>query len=266
MKKAFGITFFFFELFFFFLITVKGETIKPAETKNFFELRIYHLKNNEQLASVENFLQQALIPALHKAGIVTVGVFKPVGNDTATDKKIYILIPYKTLDIFKELPGKIQKDAVYQQAASEYLNTPYNKPVYDRIETILMQAFEYMPTLNKTKLSGNKLDRIYELRSYESATEKLYKNKVKMFNQGGEIPLFDRLGFNAIFYADVISGSSMPNLMYMTSFENMASRDEHWKAFGNDPEWKKLSAMPEYQNNVSKINISFLTSTEYSDL
>lgn len=54
--------------------------------------------------------------------------------------------------------------------------------------------------------------------------------------------------------------------MYMTSFENMASRDEHWKAFGNDTEWKKLSAMPEYQHNVSKINISFLTPAEYSDL
>ena len=32
----------------------------------------------------------------------------------------------------------------------------------------------------------------------------------------------------------------MPNLMYMTSFENKAARDEHWKTFGSDPEWKKL--------------------------
>jgi len=266
MKKAFGIIIFFFTLFFISLITVRGETIKPAETKNFFELKIYHFKNNDQLALVEKFLQKALMPALHKAGIATVGVFKPVGNDTVIDKKIYILIPYKTLDQFEKLPAKMEEDAVYQQAASEYLNTSYDKPVYDRIETILMQAFEYMPMLKKPKLSGNRSDRIYELRSYESATEKLYKNKVKMFNQGGEVTLFDRLGFNAIFYAEVISGSRMPNLMYMTSFENMASRDEHWKAFVDDPEWKKLSAMPEYQNNVSKIDISFLTSTEYSDL
>ena len=58
----------------------------------------------------------------------------------------------------------------------------------------------------------------------ESATEKNLKIKVQMFNQGDEIGLFKRLNFNAIFYSEVISGSKMPNLMYMTSFENKAAR------------------------------------------
>jgi NIPSNAP len=108
-------------------------------------------------------------------------------------------------------------------------------------------------------------ERVYELRSYESATEKSNRNKVKMFNDGGEISLFKRLAFNAIFYAEVISGGHQPNLMYMTRFENKAARDAHWKEFGQDPEWKKLSAMPEYQNNVSHIDITFLRPTAYSD-
>jgi NIPSNAP len=64
----------------------------------------------------------------------------------------------------------------------------------------------------------------------------------------------------------VVFGSHMPNLMYMTSFDNMAAREAHWKSFGNDPEWKKLSALPEYQDNVSHINIEFLHATAYSDL
>ena len=57
----------------------------------------------------------------------------------------------------------------------------------------------------------------------------------------------------------------MPNLMYMTSFENKTDRDAHWKTFSNDSAWKKLSAMPEYQNNVSHIDIRFLYPTDYSD-
>ena len=85
-----------------------------------------------------------------------------------------------------------------------------------------------------------------------------------MFNDG-EGALFDRLGFNAVFYGEVISGSTMPNLMYMTTFENKASRDEHWKAFSTAPEWEKLKVMPKYQNNVSKNDTRFLTPTEYSD-
>ncbi len=87
-----------------------------------------------------------------------------------------------------------------------------------------------------------------------------------MFNVGGEVALFERLNFNAIFYGEVLFGSKMPNLMYMTSFENKAARDEHWKTFSSDSFWKTLSARPEYQKNVSKIDIQFLTPAEYSDL
>lgn len=88
---------------------------------------------------------------------------------------------------------------------------------------------------------------------------------LKMFNQGDEISIFDRLGFNAVFYAEVLSGSRMPNLMYMTAFNNKADRDEHWEAFNNDPAWKKLRAMEEYQHNVSKADIILLNPTDYSD-
>jgi hypothetical protein len=86
-----------------------------------------------------------------------------------------------------------------------------------------------------------------------------------MFNEGGEVALFKRLNFNAVFYGDVIAGSRMPNLMYMTSFENMTERDAHWKTFSDDPEWKALSSRTEYQNNVSKIDINLLRATDYSD-
>jgi len=109
-------------------------------------------------------------------------------------------------------------------------------------------------------------ERVYELRSYEGYTENIFKNKVKMFNDGDEIGLFKRLEFNAVFYAEVISGSRTPNLMYMTTFANLTSRDEHWKAFVNDDQWKTLKAMPEYQHNVSKINIYLLHPTAYSDI
>jgi hypothetical protein len=105
---------------------------------------------------------------------------------------------------------------------------------------------------------------VYELRSYESASEKKYWKKVEMFNEGGEIDLFSRLNFNAVFYAEVISGPAMPNLMYMTSFENMEDRNAHWKAFSNDPKWKELTSMKEYEKTVSKNVILFLRPKSYS--
>ena len=86
-----------------------------------------------------------------------------------------------------------------------------------------------------------------------------------MFNEGDEIGLFKKLNFNAVFYSEVIAGSHMPNLMYMTCFENKADRDAHWKSFVGDPFWKTLLAMPMYQHNVSHIDINFLRPTDYSD-
>lgn len=87
-----------------------------------------------------------------------------------------------------------------------------------------------------------------------------------MFNQGGEIALFKRLGFNAVFYAEVIAGAHMPNLMYMTSFNNRADRDAHWKTFGADPEWVKLKDMPQYLNTVSRNDTMLLNPTSFSEL
>jgi hypothetical protein len=73
------------------------------------------------------------------------------------------------------------------------------------------------------------------------------------------------LKFNAVFYAEVLSGSHMPNLMYMTTFNSKEDRDKHWETFSNDPVWKTLVALPEYQHNVSKADIIFLHPAEYSD-
>ena len=65
---------------------------------------------------------------------------------------------------------------------------------------------------------------------------------------------------------EVLVGSQMPNLMYMTSFENMNDRDQHWDAFREAPAWADLKVQEEYANTVSKIHIYLLHPTGYSDL
>ncbi len=198
-------------------------------------------------------------------GIKNVGVFKNLANDTVTAKLLYVFLPLKTFDMADKISGMLLKDKMYQEEGSEYINTVYTNPPYTRIETILLKAFSLAPVMQVPDLKSEKKDRVYELRSYESPSEKLYQKKVHMFNEGDEIGLFKGLNFNAVFYSEVVAGSKMPNLMYMTCFENMADRDAHWKNFVNDDQWKKLSAMPEYKNLVSKNEINFLRPTNYSD-
>ena len=236
-----------------------------AAPKTYYQLTVYHYSTSTQEQLIDDYLQKALIPALHRMNIKSVGVFKAISNDTASLKKLYVLIPLVSLNTVADISARLSSDKEYQASDAPYITAAYNAAPYARMETILLQAFSLAPTLQLPQLKSPKKERVYELRSYESATEKIFHNKVHMFNEGDEIGLFKRLNFNAVFYGEVIAGGKMPNLMYMTSFENKADRDAHWKSFGDDPYWKKLSAMPEYKNNVSHIDIMFLRPTDYSD-
>ena len=230
-----------------------------------YEITVYHFSDPKQEITLDTYLQTAYLPALHRNGKQNIGVFKPVANDTARDKLVYVIVTFKSVSETQALQSALLKDASYQDAGKEYLTASYQNPPYARMEKIWVSAFRLAPQMTLPKLTGPKNDRIYELRSYESPTENYYKSKVKMFNEGGEIDVFSRLKFNAVFYGDVIAGCRMPNLMYLTSFENMAERDAHWKSFTDDAQVKQLFSLQEYKNNVSKADIILMHATAYSD-
>jgi hypothetical protein len=247
-------------------LILSAAAVFAAPKQEFYELRTYYIKDKSQEERVDKFLQAALVPALHRASILHVGIFKPVETDTTYGKRIYVLIPYHSLDQFMKTPDVLAKDKQFLTAGKEYLDAPFDNPPYTRIQSILLRAFTGLPVHELPKLKAPAAERVYELRSYESHTEKISKNKIQMFNAGDEVGLFKRLGFNAVFYAEVVSGPRMPNLMYMTTFESQTARDEHWKAFVEDAQWKTLSKEEQYQHNVSKNVISLLHPTAYSDI
>lgn len=239
-----------------------------AQKQSYYQLKIYHLKDKEQESRLDQFLKEAYLPAVHRAGVKKVGVFKPateVDKNAPATPVVYVLLPFSSEQELVNLDNKLMRDRQYTAAGQTYIDAAHENPPYQRIETILMQAFSGMPNLRAPNLKSAPSERIYELRSYEAATEKLHQNKIDMFNDG-EMQLFDKLGFNAIFYGKVIAGNKMPNLMYMTSFENFEAREAKWKEFGNHPEWKKMSSMPVYANNFLRADIYLLHPTSYSDI
>jgi hypothetical protein len=264
MRSATKPLVFYYLSFFLFLMSIYSFAKGSASGKYYYEIKIYHLKNQAQEDRLDQYLQNVYLPALHRQGIKNVGVFKPVAGDTS-GRRVYVFIPFNAWDKLENIGQKLLTDQQYLTSGDDYVNAPYNNEPYTRLETIVLRAFPKMIAPEVPNLTANKTDRVYELRSYESATEKYNLNKVHMFNDGNEVALFKRLNFNAVFYAEVIAGSHMPNLMYMTTFNSRPDRDKHWDTFSNDPEWKALLAKPEYQHNVSKADIIFLHPTAYSD-
>lgn len=253
-------------IFLFLLIAGRPAAQSQKAAREYFQLQVFHYTRPQQQEQLDHYLQQALLPTLHRFGLHRIGVFQALGNDTASDKKIYVLIPFRELTQWQGLSTRLQNDRRYQQAAANYLNAPNKAGVYNRIETILLKSFAKAPVLEVPRLKGDKVQRVYELRSYESSTEKQFHNKVKMFNDGNEIGIFKRLGFNAVFYGEVLAGSRMPNLMYLTTHADMDARNQNWKNFGRDPDWKALNAMAMYRENVAHIDVVFLKAAPYSDL
>jgi hypothetical protein len=245
-------------------VAYNGFGTVPA-VQQYYEIKIYRIVDITQESKVDAYLKDAYLPALHRAGIPAVGVFKPVEADTAFGKLVYVFIPYKTIDQFMQLADKLEKDQVFTQTGKEFLDAPYDNLPFVRYESILLKAFSKMPEFRVPKYTTAPSERIYELRSYESATEAKAAKKIQMFNDGGEIGIFEAVGSNAVFYGQVLLGSLKPRLMYMTTYADMKSHDDHWKAFRDSDGWKKLSGMEEYKNTVSKANPYLLHPTSYSD-
>jgi hypothetical protein len=122
-----------------------------------------------------------------------------------------------------------------------------------------------MPALEPSAGVAAKTPRIFELRTYESHSDHAALNKLKMFN-AGEVPIFRRTGLTPVFFGETLVGAKMPSLNYMLTFADMAARDAAWSAFGKDPEWKTLSADPQYRDNVSAISDIILRPTGYSQI
>jgi hypothetical protein len=87
---------------------------KPP-AKEFYEIRIYQYTTMEQESTIDGFLEKALLPALHGSKIKA-GVFKPLSNDTASVKKIYVLIPFKNPAQAIEISEKMLQDKTYLEA------------------------------------------------------------------------------------------------------------------------------------------------------
>ena len=240
-----------------------SSTMAEKASREYYELRVYTLKDATQQQMVEDYYQRAAIPAYNRIGSKNVGVFtelKPEGQ-----MKLYVIISYQSIEDFSNAKNKLMNDKAYMDAANAYLNAPATAPAYDRIESSLFYAFSGMPEM-AFPTAGK--PRIFELRRYESPSEAAGLKKIEMFNTGGEMEIFKKTGLRSVFFGQSLIGSNQPNLTYMLTFDDMANHDKAWGAFGSSPEWNKLKSVPEYADAklISKITAIFLQPTSYSQI
>lgn len=231
--------------------------------QEYYEFRVYKTNGADKKAVLDRYLEKALLPALGRMGIDRIGVF--TNRNEPTDLNVYVLIPYKTLELFSGVNSALQADKAYLSMAKEYFAAAKDDPVFTRIESKLHKAFADMPTLEVPKQSAGNEPRMFELRVYEGHTEEKAALKVEMFNSG-EIQVMREVGLAPVFYGELLIGGDVPNLMYMTSASNQEAHDEHWAGFRTHPEWLSLKSDTKYADTVSKNTKLFLTPAAYSQI
>ncbi|MEO7713749.1 MAG: NIPSNAP family protein [Gemmatimonadaceae bacterium] len=238
-------------------------TLGQPAPRQYVELRRYHLLPGAKQRTFTAFIGDAAIPAMNRAGVGRVGAFTVVYGDNAPS--LLLVLAHPTLESVVSLRDRLASDVVYTRAGAGVLDAPLSDPSFVRAESTLLRTFDAMTMLEPFAGAGTAAPRIFELRTYESHSDRAALNKLAMFN-AGEVPIFRRTGLTPVFFGETIVGAKMPSLTYMLGFSDMAARDTAWAAFLKDPGWKTLSTDPQYRDNVSAISDIILRPTAYSQI
>jgi hypothetical protein len=233
------------------------------------ELRVYHFASPQKRQAFEQFLAGAWVPAVSRAGAKPVGVFSLAAKDNPELKvqpdpnDLFVVIPHPNAQSFLELNARLVADESFLQAGQAVIMAPKSDPAYTRYETSLLRAFASVPTV-AAPVKGP--GRVAQLRIYESHSSERGAKKIQMFEEGGEIAIFKKVGLNPVFFGQTVAGAKMPSLTYMVAFEDEKAQKAGWAAFGADPGWKKLSGDATYKDTVSNITNLVLRPVEGSQI
>lgn len=107
-------------------------------------------------------------------------------------------------------------------------------------------------------------DRFFEMRTYYANPGKMAALNARFKDHTTK--MFEKHGMTNIGYWSPQTGENAENtLVYILAYPSKEAREKSWKAFGEDPDWKKAKADSEKDGVlVSKVVSVFMTPTDYS--
>lgn len=108
--------------------------------------------------------------------------------------------------------------------------------------------------------------KVYELRTYKTNPGKLAALHARFRDH--TCKLFEKHGIELVgFWTPSEGDDAADTLIYIVAFPSVEAQKQAWKAFGDDPDWKKAKADSEKDGTiVSKVESKNLTPTDYSPL
>jgi NIPSNAP len=232
----------------------------PNEGTTVYELRTYTTEAGKLPVLLERF-EKSNLQLFKKHGIELIGAWTPATADEAGERLVYLVrFPSRdgAMKAWESFGADPDWKAVFAAEKEKHGN------VVRKVENVFLAPTDYSPEPGQVTAGPS----LYELRTYVASPDRL--DKLNSRFRDHTLKLFAKHGMKNILYTvpmDSEKGSAN-TLIYLIDHADRASAAASWKAFGDDPEWKKVYA--ESQSDgvklAEKVLSVYLTPTSFSPL
>ena len=225
----------------------------------YYEFVVLRLQFGSQMGRLLGWLEKRALPLFQKHRFGSMGFFTvEVGPHIPA---VFGILTYPSFAEMDAAWARMDADHDYAAAVAELEK---DEPAFYREDTSILRATSFSPPL-KPAAPGDPMHKLYELRIYESPTQRQLGYLHDRF-AGGEIEMFHKSGIHPVLYADTIIGPNRPNMAYLIPFESEAHREKAWAVFRDNPDWQQLRAESIRRGGeiVRNITNMFLVPTSFS--
>jgi uncharacterized protein YbaA (DUF1428 family) len=200
-----------------------------AEDTRVFEMRIYTAPEGKLDALHARFRDHTL-PLFEKHGMTNVGYWVPTKNEK--NQLIYI-VAYASREARKTSWDAFFADEDWKKAKAA---SEVDGKLVAKVDAKFMQVTDYSPEL---KIEAADPARLFELRTYTTLEGRLPNINARFADH--TIELFEKHGINNVVYFNLMADQEGKDttLVYLVTHPDAKARGAAFKAFGQDPAWKK---------------------------
>lgn len=228
---------------------------EPDPRSGVYELRVYTCDPG-RLSALNDRFRNHTVGLFARHGMTNVAYFTPSDEPLAENTLVYFLwhqsrdAAAASFTAFRADPEWIEVRTASEKDA-RILAMP--------VESTFLTLTDY-----STPLPAARTDRVYELRTYVAADGKFEDLHNRFRNH--TLKLFEKHGIeNIAYFVPTDEPRSANTLIYLVAHQSREAAAASWKAFIDDPEWKKVYAESEANGAlVQKIDSLYLVPTDYS--
>jgi NIPSNAP len=220
-----------------------------------FEMRIYYAQPGKLDALVERF-QKHTTKIFKKHGMENIGYWVPINNEK--NQLIYVLA-YPNMEAREASWKAFIADPKWKKVSEK---SERNGKIIAKIESVFMKATDFSAAIGASK-KGN---RVFELRTYTAAPEKLSNVLARFRNH--TTALFAKYGMtNIAYWTSLEENAVQPKLIYLLAHNNEEAGKQSFDNFRKDPEWIKVKTESESKGIiVEKIESVYMTALPFSKI